>query len=121
MHGVFADSLPDGWGKLLLDRYLLSKGINFRDITQLDRLGHIGEFGIGALSYEPVIENIAFDEDEIFLEEIAQSSQKILQGTSTELLDTLLAIGGSSAGARPKIMVQINKNIKIVVLIILKL
>ena len=114
LFGVFADSLPDGWGKLLLDRYLLSKGINFRDITQLDRLGHIGEFGIGALSYEPVVENIAFDEDEISLEKIAQSSQKILQGTSTELLDTLLAIGGSSAGARPKAMIQIDNENNII-------
>jgi serine/threonine-protein kinase HipA len=29
LFGVFADSLPDGWGKLLLDRHLMSKGINF--------------------------------------------------------------------------------------------
>ena len=28
LFGVFADSMPDGWGKLLLDRYLLRQGIN---------------------------------------------------------------------------------------------
>ena len=37
LFGVFSDSLPDGWGKLLLDRHLMSKGINFNDITPLDR------------------------------------------------------------------------------------
>ena len=26
--GIFDDSLPDGWGNLILDRYLKSKGIN---------------------------------------------------------------------------------------------
>ncbi|MEA1785517.1 HipA N-terminal domain-containing protein [Arenibacter sp. GZD96] len=28
LFGVFSDSLPDGWGRLLLDRTLLSKGIS---------------------------------------------------------------------------------------------
>ena len=45
--------------------------------------------------------------DEIILDDLANSSINILNGSSYELLDTLLAIGGSSfAGARPKIMTQ---------------
>jgi serine/threonine-protein kinase HipA len=110
LFGVFADSLPDGWGRLLLDRYLLNKGMQHKEISPLDRLGYIGEFGIGALSYEPVSEKIAI-EDNISLDRLATSSQEIFQGSSEELLDTLLAIGGSSAGARPKAMIQLdNKN-----------
>ena len=58
LFGVFADSLPDGWGKLLLDRHLMSKGINFHDITPLDRLCYVGRYGIGALSYEPIYEEM---------------------------------------------------------------
>lgn len=37
--GVFADSLPDAWGQLLLDRMLKEKGCNIDNVSMLDRLG----------------------------------------------------------------------------------
>ena len=114
LFGVFSDSLPDGWGKLLLDRHLMSKGINFNDITPLDRLCYVGKYGIGALTYEPIYEEIETKNQEIILEDLANSSINILKGSSYELLDTLLAIGGSSAGARPKIMAQIDNQNNII-------
>lgn len=114
LFGVFSDSLPDGWGKLLLDRHLMSKGINFHDITPLDRLCYVGKFGIGALTYEPIYEEIETKNQEIILDDLANSSINILKGSSYELLDTLLAIGGSSAGARPKIMAQIDEQNNII-------
>lgn len=109
LFGVFADSMPDGWGRLLLDRHLMSQGLKFSEITPLDRLSYVGPFGIGALSYEPVYEDIRVETENIILDKLANSSLEILKGTSGEFLDTLLAIGGSSSGARPKIMVQINQ------------
>ena len=36
--GVFADSLPDAWGQLLVDRMLKARGILSADMTQLERL-----------------------------------------------------------------------------------
>ena len=36
VHGIFADCLPDGWGRLLVDRFLLSKGINPNEINTLE-------------------------------------------------------------------------------------
>ena len=42
LFGVFADSLPDGWGKLLSDRALRAKGVGIADITMLDRLSYLG-------------------------------------------------------------------------------
>ncbi len=108
LFGVFADSLPDGWGRLLIDRHLMSKGINLGAITQLDRLCYVGKYGIGALSYEPIYEEIKSFKDEIILDDLANSSLDILSGHSYKLVDTLLAMQGSSAGARPKIMAQID-------------
>ena len=35
--GVFNDSLPDGWGRLLLDRSVRLKGILPEQLTSLDR------------------------------------------------------------------------------------
>ena len=114
LFGVFSDSLPDGWGKLLLDRHLMSKGINFNDITPLDRLCYVGKYGIGALTYEPIYEEIKTKNQEIILDDLVNSSINILKGSSYEFLDTLLAIGGSSAGARPKIMAQIDNQNNII-------
>ena len=50
---MFNDSLPDGWGRLLFDRFARSQGVLPSDITPLDRLAHVGVHGMGALVYEP--------------------------------------------------------------------
>lgn len=108
LYGVFADSLPDGWGKLLLDRFLIAKGINVSDITMLDRLAFVGSNGVGALIYKPEIND---EKQKLFgfeLDEIAIASHQILSGTSVEILDELYLLGGSSGGARPKILVGYN-------------
>ena len=54
--GLFNDSLPDGWGRLLLDRMLTTKGIHIHEISLLDRLAYVGKHGIGALTYIPTHE-----------------------------------------------------------------
>lgn len=108
LFGVFADSLPDGWGKLLLDRSLNAKGININEITMLDRLAFVGSTGMGALIYKPGLENVRAEEFKFELDEIAKASQQIITGTATEVLDELYILGGSSGGARPKILVGYN-------------
>jgi len=108
LFGVFADSLPDGWGRLLLDRHLISNGVNYKNITELDRLCYVGQYAMGALTYEPLFTGEQKLHDTILLNELAKSSMKILKDSDDENLETLLAIEGSSGGARPKIMVQID-------------
>lgn len=53
LFGVFADSLPDNWGRLLLDRLLRQHGENPDDLTPIDRLAIVGKSGMGALTYHP--------------------------------------------------------------------
>lgn len=110
LFGVFADSLPDGWGKLLLDRSLTAKGIDVSDITMLDRLAFVGSNGVGALIYKPEINDEKQKQFGFELDEIADASHQILTGTSIEILDELYLLGGSSGGARPKILVGYNPN-----------
>ena len=114
LFGVFADSMPDGWGRLLLDRYLLRKGIRYNGITPLDRLGYIGNYGTGALLYKPCIGSIERNITRINLDNLALQSMKILNDDGQEDLEKLLILGGSSAGARPKVMVQIDQNNNII-------
>lgn len=109
--GVFNDSLPDGWGRLLMDRHLMRLGVNPATLSPLDRLAYVGSHAMGALSYEPERE-IENSFDEIVLDELAKSSAEILEGSSETLLDELLSLNGSSAGARPKVLVQISDDQK---------
>ncbi|MDZ4703539.1 MAG: type II toxin-antitoxin system HipA family toxin [Saprospiraceae bacterium] len=105
LFGVFADSLPDGWGRLLLDRALAAKGVSIGEITPLDRLAFVGSNGMGALIYRPEMPIESAGEFEIELDEIANATRLILSGAATDVLDELNKLAGSSGGARPKILV----------------
>ncbi len=108
LYGVFADSLPDGWGKLLLDRTLMARGVVVDDITVLDRLAYVGSNGMGALTYKPEIVEEGLAEFKVELDEIAKATNQIITGAATNVLDELFKLGGSSGGARPKILVGYN-------------
>ena len=107
LFGVFADSLPDGWGRLLVDRLLRKKGMDPARVGALTRLAIVGEAGMGALSYTPTVllENV---EKNLSYDEISTECKKLLQEEMTDELDFLFAKGGSSGGARPKIMTTID-------------
>jgi serine/threonine-protein kinase HipA len=108
LFGVFNDSLPDGWGRLLLDRTLTSKGIDITKITPLDRLAYVGLRGMGALVYKPEIKPDKTADHLSELDTLATEMNHILQGTSSEILEELFVLGGSSGGARPKIFAALN-------------
>ena len=108
LFGVFNDSLPDGWGKLLLDRSLSSKGINITQVTPLDRLAFVGSKGMGALVYKPEIKSSKITSSVLELDTIAHEMDQVLRGTSSEIIEKLFILGGSSGGARPKICVGYN-------------
>lgn len=107
LFGVFADSLPDGWGRLLVDRLMRKNGLNPHTIGSLERLAIVGTTGRGALTYRPTIP-IEPVYNELTLDEIAKECEKILHTDANENLDYLFAKGGSSGGARPKILIGID-------------
>ncbi len=109
LFGVFNDSLPDGWGRLLLNRSLTTLGKNPFELSSLDRLAYVGQNGSGALIYEPTIENSDYRRINIELDQLAEQAQELIEGTSAELIEELFALGGSSGGARPKIYADYNK------------
>ncbi|MEO9871493.1 type II toxin-antitoxin system HipA family toxin [Ekhidna sp.] len=109
--GVFNDSLPDGWGRLLLDRFLKSKNLLPQEFSSIDRLAHVGKNGLGALIYEP---DQAIEEsgEAINLDALAEQSQEVLKGGADEVLQELIDLNGSSAGARPKALIGIDQSRK---------
>ncbi len=106
--GVFDDSLPDGWGMLLLNRALEKKGLSLNDINILDQLAYIGDTGKGALIYRPAfIEELEFG-DVLDVDRLKTAMDEVYYGSSTEVIEELMRLGGSSGGARPKANVGYN-------------
>lgn len=105
--GVFDDALPDGWGRLILDRYLRKQGILPDSLSLLDLLSLVGSTGRGTLEFYPdessFVENQLYD----FLT-LASEAEEILKGKDYDGagIDELYKRGGSPGGARPKIFVK---------------
>ena len=107
LFGLFNDSLPDGWGCLLLDRKLRKRGLSYDSITPLSRLSMIGRNPMGALEYEPADE-AAEEVGNVELDSLSGEVDKILAGNDSDVLDELLKLNGSSGGARPKIVAYVS-------------
>jgi serine/threonine-protein kinase HipA len=108
LHGVFSDSLPDGWGLLLMDRFFQDQFSWSRvDVSPLDRLAYIGTRAMGALEYEPEHEKSPI-EDRVDLSAVASSVEKVLSGSREDVLRQLRIQGGSPGGARPKVTVAMS-------------
>ena len=107
LFGIFYDSLPDGWGRLLVDRMLRREGENPDETTPLQRLSIVGDSGMGALEYKPMYERKA-SASISDLDYLASECTKILSSHNSDDLDELFALGGSSGGARPKVMMNID-------------
>jgi len=105
LFGAFSDSLPDGWGLLLQDRRAAKEGLSPSQLTPLDRLAWVGDTGIGALAYRPELLPATTGSPSLELDEMARQSHRLLSGKASDILPTLLRLGGSPHGAHPKVSV----------------
>ena len=82
LHGVFADSLPDDWGRKVQDLEFYKIGIT--DPCAIDRLAFVGRYGIGALRYEPAQE-FTQGKSVVNLAELRKATQMIIEGNCEEV------------------------------------
>lgn len=108
LFGVFDDSIPDGWGRLLMDRFFRAQGTPPESLSPLDRLSYVGDHGIGALRYSPVIPGVGAPGGVLNLPLIAEQAERIAAGSPEEALPALQAAGCSSGGSRPKVIIAYN-------------
>ena len=94
---MFADSLPDGWGRFLVDRLMRRNGMAPEKMGNLDRLAIVGNSGMGALTYQPEIP-LEHTENKLTLDEIARECARLLKTEYSEELDTLFQMGSSIGG-----------------------
>ncbi len=105
LFGVFADSLPDSYGYILLDRYLKSKGLNIKSLDCLDRLSYIGSLGMGALEYIPDL-GIDIDRTNIDFDMIQEECDLLLNNKEVNDIDSLYSFGAYVGGSRPKSLIK---------------
>ncbi|MFK0572881.1 type II toxin-antitoxin system HipA family toxin [Endozoicomonas sp.] len=109
LHGAFSDSLPDGWGLLLMDRVFRQAGIMPSQITAMDRLSFVGRRGMGALYYQPASGLLHNEQSEqLTVAELGLQAQAVFDGQTSDILQALVN-AGSSGGARPKAQLYLKE------------
>jgi serine/threonine-protein kinase HipA len=121
--GLLADSLPDKFGRALMDTWLASQGRRPESANAIERLCYIGKRGMGALEYEPARGPQASAAEEIQIGALAELASKILahredfvaslrEGEKEEAMREILSIGTSAGGARAKAVIAWNPETK---------
>jgi len=117
--GMLADSLPDDYGNSVIDEWLTSKGLDVAEVTPVDRLCYVGKRGMGALEYEPAINDRFLNESSILeIKQLTELAKEVLNKRTSfnaELhngekayLD-ILKVGTSAGGAKPKAIIAFNE------------
>lgn len=112
-----ADSLPDDWGNQLFELWRTGQKIPNADITPLEKLSFIGKRGMGALEFEPYIEQKIRKNDKIDVLSLVGLAQKIyaqredahILQTESVTLQSLITVGTTAGGRQPKAVIAINR------------
>lgn len=117
--GLLADSLPDKYGNLLIEKWLAQNGRPQNSMNPVEKLCFIGSRGMGALEFEPAIQKANTNTFSIELSSLVDFAAKILsirKGFETDLnsdeqqaMKEILKIGTSAGGVRPKAVIAFNK------------
>ena len=107
LHGLFNDSLPDGWGLYLMDKVFRQHGYSVDQVTPIDRLVYLGNRAMGALSFEPegILVRHPNGDTELDITFVGDEATQLFQGSLVEVADHHANNGTSAAGARPKLLV----------------
>jgi serine/threonine-protein kinase HipA len=125
--GLLADSLPDKFGNSIIDAWLARNGRDAFSFGTVERLCYMGKRGMGALEFRPPF-NHKFDRSvPVEIEELVKLTQNIMQEReklqvefsrhdqdNAEALTDILRIGTSAGGARPKAVIAMNAEGKVI-------
>lgn len=112
--GMVADSLPDKFGNIVINRYLESQGRTADDLSVIEKLCYTGKRGMGALEYEPsqevvnINEKVDLDALTKLASEILSEKEQIHIEKNDNLMTQLMECGSSVGGARAKTLIAWN-------------
>ncbi|HFK8542201.1 TPA: type II toxin-antitoxin system HipA family toxin [Proteus mirabilis] len=122
--GLIADSLPDDFGNAVLNAWVAGQGRSPDDITPLQRLQYTGKRGMGALEYAPATKLRSLNASrQVEIQSLVSIAQEILDSRGNfevelkqngqddrEAMMSLLLVGMSAGGARPKAVLAFNED-----------
>lgn len=115
--GLLADSLPDAYGKAMLDHWL---AFNSRTAANpVERLCYQADRSMGALEYEPAQRIIENDTEQIEVSSLVEVARQVLENKKKlhvnlgdnvpQSLSTIISVGTSAGGARAKAVIAYNE------------
>ena len=121
--GMLADSLPDKFGNSLIDQWLAESSLAPDSFNPVQRLLYVGQRGMGALEFHPVIEQQQPENISLNIEELVELSSQVLTlkeseraqldptdtPANVEGLAKILSVGTSAGGARAKAIIAWNE------------
>lgn len=114
LFGVFSDSLPDGFGTLVVDRYLAKHGINPEEVSLLTRLTLLNDTSLGALEYRPCQSGFSSLEEIVDFDVRRKELDELMENKSPSDLDALYHSSSAAGGSRPKVNILRNNKLWIV-------
>lgn len=120
--GLLADVLPDKFGNQIIDAWLARQGRDRASFNPIERLCYTGQRGMGALTFEPVI-NRSFDKSvSVEVAELVSLAQQLIsqrgdlevvlavdEKQNADAILDILRVGTSAGGARPKAVIAMNE------------
>ena len=121
--GLLADSLPDKYGKMLVDVWLARTGMRPEEFNAVDRLCYTGTRGMGALEFEPSTGDDTAKDKALEVRELVVLASKafadrenldtrLTPGKEEEALLDIVSVGASAGGARAKAVIAYNPETK---------
>ncbi|MDB4308422.1 type II toxin-antitoxin system HipA family toxin [Porticoccaceae bacterium] len=122
--GMLADSLPDKFGNDVINQWLAETGRTPESFNAVERLMYVGTRGMGALEFQPAINENTDDALSLNIEELVELSSTILTlksaqqfelntdntASNVDGLSKILAVGTSAGGARAKAIIAWNES-----------
>lgn len=122
--GLIADSLPDNFGNAVLNAWVAAQGRSPSEITPLQRLQYTGKRGMGALEYSPATRMRTLNASQhVDIHSLVSIAQEVLDTRGNfsielnndgqedrEAMMSLLSVGMSAGGARPKAVLAFNED-----------
>lgn len=112
--GVFADSLPDYYGRRVMKRYFEKdkRGNSSKFVSPIQQLTYIGSRGLGALSYDPQ-EKHDISKEPLELALMVEQAKKIMEGdfddNASLIINSIMQSNSVAGGARPKALIGWNQ------------
>jgi serine/threonine-protein kinase HipA len=108
--GVFADALPDAFGRRVIRAFYAARGETRRALSPVQRLLYVGNRAIGALTFHPTeeIPSRLAERESLDLQQLTQDAQRIVRGDPEIEIPEIYRIGSSAGGRRPKAIVHYN-------------